>query len=665
MNQREFKPYVPAETTLREFTLKALLVGIIWSVILGAANAYLGLRAGMTVAATFPAAVIAMALLRPFKGSILEENIARTTAAVGEALVAGAIFTIPAFLISGVWDKLLYWQSTALMLVGGILGVLFIIFTRRILIEDTTLPFPESVACAEMVKAGQKGQTGAQYVFGALGLSAVIEFLKNPYGLQIFSDTTGKFFAFAKSKIQLLVGGTTIGAPGTYGGGIFLRSPNASPAMLGVGYIIGPRLAAIVFSGGVFAWLLLVPLLVFIKPDLAQLLGTKASLGETVDWSLLSAAVWNSYVRPLAVGAMLVGAFYTLFRMRGSLATGIARAFRDMKRMGGSSLGNRLEIDLPFKGVIIGIVLLVIPIAFIYYYFSQSLWGAIVAALVMTLAGFLFAAVAGYLVGTIGSSNNPISGLTLSTLIVAALLMVIVGVKGNPGIAAVLGVAAVVCVSSGVAGDMIQDLKVGHILGGTPWKMEVGCMIGAIAASLVMVIPLQILHEGYKAVGGIGGELLPAPQAGLMAMISKGIVGGEMAWPLILVGIAFSFGLILVRAPSPMLIAVGMYLPFQTTFAIFIGGVIRYIANKIAEKRLTEEQKGRFENVGILLSSGLIAGEAIMGMLIAGLVVAGKGQSPLPQISSNPWGGLVVFLLLAYILISMPLRGVQGGSKSA
>ncbi|MFB0518146.1 MAG: OPT family oligopeptide transporter [Acidobacteriota bacterium] len=663
MADKEFKPYVPAVTTLREFTLKAILLGIVLSVVLGAANAYVGLKAGMTVAATFPAAVIAMAVLRIFKGSILEENITRTTGAVGEALVAGAIFTIPAFIMTGVWGKLRYWESTVLMLIGGVLGVLFVIFLRRILIEDTELPFPESVACGEIVKAGQKGQTGAVYVFGTMGVAALIELFKNSRGIQLFSESVSGFFRLGRSVLQLFTGVLEpVGEAEGYSGGVFLRSPAASPAMIGVGYIIGPRLASVVFSGGVFGWILLVPLLLFINPAFANLVGGYLPDGEVVSWLTLSESVWFTMVRPLAVGAMLVGALFTLFKMRKSLTQGVGRAFRDIKRVKmGEITPNRLEKDLSFKSVITAILLLMIPIFFIYYYFSQSVGGALLSTLVMTVAGFLFAAVAGYLVGLIGSSNNPISGLTLTTLIIAALLMVLIGLKGPLGIAAVLGVAAVVCCSSGVAGDIMQDLKVGHILGGTPWKMEIACIIGVIAASLVMVFPLSILHRGTP--GGIGGPSLPAPQAGLMSMLSQGIVGGTMAWALVLVGMVFSIGLILIKSPSPMLIAVGMYLPLQTTAAIFVGGVIKYVVTRIYQRRkLGKELAGRGENVGILLASGLIAGEALTGVLIAALVVA---DVRLPAIGDNPLWGLVVFALLAAILIGIPLRSLKGATEQS
>jgi putative OPT family oligopeptide transporter len=656
MADKVFKPYVPEKTTLREFTFKAILLGAIMSIILGAANAYVGLRVGMTVAATFPAAVIAMAVLRIFKGSILEENICRTTAAVGEALVAGAIFTIPAFLIFPmpvIWKEVKYFESTILMLIGGVLGVLFVIFLRRILIEDTELPFPESVAVGEIVKSGQKGGTGAKYVFSALGLAALIQLFKSDQGIQIAREYFDAFVGFAKSKIQLLnpSDGSAVGSAGEYTGGIYLRSPAASPVLMGVGYIIGPRLSALVFSGGVLAWWLMVPLALFLNRGLEGMTGTS-------DWVTLSRAVWFSQVRPIAVGAMIVGALYTLFKMRKSLTTGIGRAFKDMRKVKlGEEETPRLEKDLSFKGVVITITILVIPIFFIYWYFSQNIGGAILAAIVMTIAGFLFAAVAGYLVGTIGSSNNPISGLTLSTLIIAALLMALIGLKGSFGIAAVIGVAAVVCCACGVAGDIMQDLKVGHILGGTPWKMELACIIGVIAAALVMVIPLNILHQGTP--GGIGGEGLPAPQAGLMKMLAVGIIEREMAWPLVLVGMMLSLGLILIKSPSPMIIAVGMYLPFETTSAIFVGGIIKYIVDKIIErKKLPKENKEKAENTGILLASGFIAGEAIMGIVLAALVVF---KINLPVISENPWLGLLIFVLVAFILIYFPLKALKGG----
>jgi putative OPT family oligopeptide transporter len=665
----EHKPYVSAETNMKEFTIPALLLGMILSIILGSANAYLGLKAGMTVAATFPAAVVAMAVLRMMRGTILEENTARTTAAVGEALAAGAIFTIPAFIIGGdnaVWkDGLHYWESTILMLLGGILGVLFVIFLRRVLIEDTSLPFPESVACAEIVKAGQGSQTGAGFVFSSLGLGALIQFIQADAGVKLLAANWTKFIHFSQSKLQMVVKGNAFGPPSLHGGGVFIQTPPASPALMSVGYIIGPKLSSVVFAGGVLAWFLLVPLLLFINPAGEMYLHVPFASGDYPDHAALANMVWYAQVRPLAVGAMLVGAFYTLFKMRKSLGAGIARAFRDLGKIGKGGSGEqvaRTERDLPLAWVTVAIFAMIVPIAYVYYLFCHSLTGAIVAALVMTLAGFLFAAVAGFLVGTIGSSNNPISGLTLSTLIIAALLMVAVGVRGTFGVAAVLGVATVVCCSSGVAGDIMQDLKVGHILGGTPWKMQLGCILGVVAAAFVLVIPLQILHDGTP--GGLGGSQLPAPQAGLMAMLARGIVGGEMAWPLVGVGAAFSVAMILIGAPSPMLIAVGMYLPITSTAPIFVGGIVKWLVDRsVARRNLEAAQKEKVDNTGVLIASGLIAGEALCGMGLAAYTAGASAEGPIATIYEGAWPSAVLILLIAAVLIYYPLRA--GGRAPA
>ncbi|MBU4445699.1 MAG: oligopeptide transporter, OPT family, partial [Candidatus Marinimicrobia bacterium] len=587
MANKEFKPFVPAETSMKELTFKALFLGVILAVVLGAANAYLGLKAGMTVAATFPAAVISMAVLRFFKGTILEENIARTTGAVGEALAAGAIFTLPAFIMTGVWKEFNYLTSTLLMLVGGILGVLLVIILRKTMVEDATLPYPESRACAEIVKAGQGGQSGAKFVFGSIGLAAFIELFKNPNGIFIIKDSVKGFLQFGLSKINLINSKAQVITSGakeavfSQKGGMVLQSPAASPAFLGVGYIIGFKLAAITFSGGIFGWLFLMPIVLFLMyNDLLPF----ADGGS--GWIEIAKSAYSSTVKPIAVGGMLVGAFYTLFKMRKNLIGGIGRGLADIGASKGSSVEvKRTDKDAPLGIVLISIGVIVLCMIILYHAFTQQIGSAILAAAVMAIAGFVFAAVAGYLVGIIGSSSNPISGLTLSTLLIAALLMVLVGMKGNPGVAAVLGIASVVCCVAGVAGDMMQDWKVGHILGGTPWKMQVGGMIGVVAAALVLVIPIMLLHEANT----IGSDALPAPQAGLMAMMSKGIVGGEMAWPLVIAGMFFAIALILIGSPSPMLISVGMYLPFNTTFAIFVGGLIKYIVDKVAEKRIKDQ----------------------------------------------------------------------------
>ena len=647
--QSDFKPFVPAQTDLPELTLKAILLGVVMAIVLGAANAYLGMKAGLTVAATFPAAVVAMAAMRLFRGSILEENIARTTASVGEALVAGAIFTIPAFMISGVWETLHYWETIAIMLIGGVLGVLFIIVLRRTLVVEANLPFPESVAAGELVKAGQGGQTGAGYVFSAMAFAGLWELIKNSHGIQVVVDYTRAFITLGTSSIELL------GKRITYYGGLLLESPAASPALVGVGFIVGPGVSAVVFSGAILGWLLLVPISLFLNPELS------AGISEQASWIELSEEVWMRQVRPLAVGTMIVAAFYTLLQLRKSLVTGMRRAFRDLQMAKtGTAQVTRLELDLNFKKVFLAIAILSIPLFFLYLYFSGSIPGSFLLTVIMLILGFLFAAVAGYLVGLLGSSNNPISGLTLSTLLISAILMVMIGVTGEAGIMGVLGVAGVVCCAAGVAGDMIQDLKVGHILGGTPWKMQVGEIIGVSFAGLVLVFFLDRIDKVYV----IGSAELPAPQAGLMALMAKGIVGGEMAWPLVIAGMFLAFALILIKAPSPMVIAVGMYLPFHSTAAIFVGGIIRWLLDRsLARRKMDTKKRTSAVNVGVLLSSGFIAGEALVAVLLAfwvGFVETGYLPA-LPHLAASPWAGMLIFLALLYLLVRVPLKAAEKG----
>jgi putative OPT family oligopeptide transporter len=591
---------------------------------------------------------------------------------VGEALVAGAIFTIPAFMMVNVrgerlWTDLRshFWVGTLILLAGGLLGIFFIIILRRPLCVESDLPFPESTASAEVVKAGQQGATDApQYVFGAMGVGALLQVLKDDKGLQYFKDSVSFFVHFPKSLIGYFGFQKEPIGDVAYTGGIAYTTPSASPALIGIGYIIGPRLAAINFSGGVIAWLVLIPLILFIDPDLPRRLG--ATVGGTAPWDLLSYTVWYNVVRPIAVGAMLVGAVYTLYGMREPILRSIRGAMQASSTAGTAAARTRLDIDIPIKWILLSIAGLVIPITIIYYHFARSWGAAILAALVMTLSGFFLAAVGGYLVGLVGSSNQPVSGLTLAALVIAALVMVAIGVKGLGGVAAVLGVASVVCCACCVSGSLIQDLKAGYLLGGTPWKMELVEVLSVTAVSFFLILPIIALHEANLATGGIGGLKLPAPQAGLMASLAQGIVGGQMAWGLILMGLLFGIALVMIQAPSPMLIAVGMYLPLETTSAIFVGGVMKWVADQWARRqKLSSEENAKFEERGILLASGLIAGEAITGILLAALFLTGvssltkllTGFDKLPFLDA--WGGwisLVAFAVIAYCLICLPLR---------
>ncbi len=673
--QKKFIPFVSAETNMAEFTLRALIIGLILAVVLGAANAYLGLRAGMTIAATYPAAVIGMALLKVMRGSILEENFARTVGSIGESVAAGAIFTLPAFFIAGIWDPFFtpghYVTSTVILISGGILGIMFVALLRRVMVDDAELPFPESVAAAEIHKSGQAIGSGSRFLFSAMGIGALIQTLGQ---MNFFKLSYDKFIAFKSHTIK--------STAFKVNGGALLSSPGISPAYMGVGYIIGPRLGALNFSGGLVAWGLLAPLVYFFvspyfTPDYLQEWATnfvasfpKYSVADALQKvsspEFQIGRIWFLIVRPIAIGGMLMGALYTLFKMRKSLAAGIARSISDVRKVAaGGSVELRTEKDIKFSWIIFGIILVALTTFIItYFVFKTALLPAIVAATLMIVLAFFFAAISGYLVGIMGSSNNPISGLTLTALVVTALILVILGVNAdNGGVAAVLGVAAIVCVSAAVAGEMLQDLKAGHILGGTPWKMQIGDIIGVVLAGAVMFIVLDFLNRADIAqglnenyIGGFGSKNLSAPQAGLMAMLSKGIVGGEMTWPLIVFGLFFGMGLILMQVKSPMLIAVGMYLPLETTFAIFLGGLVKGIVDMMIEKRkLNEAQRARVENIGILLASGLIAGEALTGLLFAPLKIANidfKQKLYDPHVMI----GFVIIVLISLFLIYIPLR---------
>jgi putative OPT family oligopeptide transporter len=668
--RKKHTPYVPVTMEMREFTFRALLIGLVMTGILGSANAYLGLKAGMTIAATYPAAVIGMALLRLMKGSLLEENIARTVGSIGESVAAGAVFTIPAFVMAGLWSGLTrdkYWNSVALMVIGGTLGILFVTLLRRVMVEDPELPFPESVAASEIHKAGQRGSTAAKILFANMGFGGLVYLLG---AVNVFSSSNTFFVNISALGKKLLLRTSTNPSVATTvtGGATIFNAPDISPAYLGVGYIIGPRLASLNFAGSLLAWGLLVPLLTFLLGPSIQ---ASQPAGQPLSWTVLAQAIYFSIVRPIAVGGMLVGATYTLFKMRTQLGAGMARAISDLKKSAAAhAASNRTERDLSAKIVFAGVGGVLLAMIALYYLFigsagnltsSKIIAGAVVAAVVMIVLGFLFAAVSGNLVGMIGSSNNPVSGLTLCTLVVAALLMVALGVSGTGGVAAVLGVAAVVCVSSAVAGEMLQDLKVGYILGGTPSKMQVGDLLGIVVASAVLFFPLAILDKAYH----FGSPELSAPQAGLMAMLAKGIVAGEMAWPLVIVGVLMGIAMIMIEVKSVMLFAVGMYLPLGTTFAIFTGGVIRWLTDKLRDRRgFNDAQKARVENAGVLTASGLIAGEALCGLVIAGLVGSGHDVT-LVKWTAPFWAALIALLVLIIAMVRVPLANAGSPDEPA
>ena len=667
---------------MKEFSLRAVILGAFMAMLMGAANAYLGLKAGMTIAATYTTAVIAMAVLKALKGTILEENAARTVGSIGGNIASGAIFVLPAFFISGIWNPFYstsnYIISTLILIFAGILGIMFVTLLRRVLIEDKDLPFPESIAAAEIHKSGQKGTGGSKFLLSGMGVGALLTALVD---FKFIAASWQKVVTFSK-------------------GSLLLRSPGMAPAYFGVGYIIGPRLGAINFSGGVLAWGLLAPAIAYFL--------NYANPSAIPDWAVEITRVWKAYVRYIAIGGMLVGAFYTLYKMHKSLLEGITRSFANLRKAAaGGIVSERTEKDLHMKYVLPILIVIAVVMFFIFNYFTGSVIPAAVATVVMIFLGFVFAAVSGYLVGIIGVSNNPTSGLTVSVLIVVAFLMIALGMSGNAGVAAVFGVAAFTCVSVSVAGEMMQDLKAGHILGCTPWKMQVGDIFGVISASLVMFLVLSLLHLGdikqttsneitklqnanttsvisksknpefagktfslaelsglspeiqndvLGTNAGFGGEKLPAPQASLMAIMARGIVEGKTELIMIIIGMFMGAALILMQVKSPMLISVGMYLPLDTSFAIFIGGLMKGIIDKIIAKRKYDDKtKEKITNTGILLSSGLIAGEALLGLLFAGLAFA---DIKIFHFFETPsfLGSIVAIVLLGVFLITIPLR---------
>ncbi|MGO9258212.1 MAG: OPT family oligopeptide transporter [Bryobacteraceae bacterium] len=681
---QQHRPFVPENMKMKEFTWRAILLGLVMTAVLGAANAYLGLRAGQTIAATYPAAVIGMAVLRLGKGSILEENIARTAGSIGESVAAGAVFTLPAFYLAHVWTPPViskdlgffgrlwalaadpnYLKSTALMLVGSVLGVLFVSLIRRVMVEDPELPFPESLAASEIHKAGQAGARAAKYLFYNIGFGALV-YLGGVFNL--FAPDKDFFFSVGQlGQSKLRLGGMNTNQVLGAGGVSTCAAPSVSPALIGVGYIIGPELAALNFSGSVIAWGLLIPLLIFfLGPQLQNYVPAGANQNES--WLGLANAVWRYIVRPIAVGGMMVGTCYTLFRMRKNLIAGLAKAVAELRGGGPppESVG-RTERYMSSKTVFALIGVTFVLMCVLYVYLSGLVTGGIAAALVMLIVGFFFATVSGYLVGVIGSSNNPISGLTLSTLVIAALLMVTMGVSGASGVVAVLGVAAVVCVSSAVAGELLQDFKVGYILGGTPRTIQIAELIAVVVASVVMYFPLMILYQGNINSGGsgFGDKGLSAPQAGLMASLAQGIVGGDMAWPLVITGILMGLAMIMFRVKSPMLVAIGMYLPIATTSAIFVGGMIRWFTDTRRRRAgCNEAQSARVENVGVLVASGLIAGEALAGLVTATFKFE---DWKLPEVFKEPsyLAGIVVMALIAWALVKVPMKNAGDPNEPA
>jgi len=642
---KDHKPYIGPETTLPEVTFKAVILGIILSAILSAANAYLGLFAGMTVSASIPAAVISMAVLKMFKTSnILENNAVQTAASAGESLAAGVIFTFPALILMNYWTEFNYLQTTFIALCGGVLGVLFTIPLRNALIVKQNLKFPEGVATAEVLKTGTEGGKGIKYLVLAALTGAVVKLCEG--GFKLWGATFEKA-AISKSS----------GAYGFFG-------INNSPALIAVGYIVGLRIASLVFIGGVITWWIAIPLYLMINgvDAVSADLGLPAEAGASdIGW-----AVWSSKMRYLGVGAMLIGGIWALISIKDALIPAIKQGFDAFKKSG-DSLDEvlRTEKDTPMNYVVIGIALLILPIFLIYMREIGILPVSLTMAFIMVIGGFLFSAVAGYMAGLVGSSNNPISGVTIATVLTAALLLAaMMGTDSPKGPAAAILIGAVVCCAAAIAGDNMQDLKAGHILGATPQKLQIMQMVGVVSAAVVIAPVLDLLNTGYGF--GTGEGQLSAPQASLMQSIAEGVFGGNLPWNLIWIGVGL--GALIIAADLfqksrgssfriPVLaVAVGLYLPFELDSSIMLGGIIAWAVSAYQQRNAQldnfKAREQRSEQTGLLFASGLITGEALVGIALA-VPVALTGDKNVLSLLDSPLDssiGLLVLLAICFWL---------------
>jgi len=638
---------------LPEITIKGVILALILAAILAAANAYLGLFAGMTVSATIPAAVISMGVLRLFKNNnILENNIVQTAASAGEAIAAGCIFTLPALILLGTWQTFDYKWVTIIAGFGGVLGVLFTIPLRRSFIVDSKLQFPEGIATAKVLESGQTGGEGLRQIVHT-GLAGGL--------FKIVSDLVGLW----PDKLQV---SRAIGSSVTAFG------VTLSPALLAVGLIVGLNISILMFLGGATNWLIAIPAYSHFHPRPEDL--------SVANWA---EKIWRDQTRYIGVGAMLVGGLWTVFRMRKTLLQGVTSGLRAYRSVDGTGQPAaeipRTERDMPMKWILVLMVLSVVPLFFVYHAFVQKIEVSITMAVLMLIAGFAFSAVAGYMAGLVGSSNNPISGVTITTIVFSAFFLMLLIGKGAPiGPAAAIIIGAVVCCAASIAGDNLQDLKTGYIVGATPWKQQVMLAIGTLTGAAVIAPVLTLLQHAYGFAGQPtpAARPLPAPQANVMASVAKGIFEGGLDWTFIIIGMVGAAGLIVLDTilekrrshfRTPVLaVAIGFYLPFAQSVAIFIGGVVAALVKRaLVRQRATKEMEEVSEQKSVLFASGLITGEALMGIIVAIPVVLMKNKglelpltslwgqkaaASLPSLrlwieSYGAWIGLVVLLLIA------------------
>ncbi len=637
-NKNDFKPYVPASKITPEFTITSVIMGVILAVVFGAANAYLGLRVGMTVSASIPAAVIAMGVIRVImrKNSILESNLVQTIGSAGESLAAGSIFTLPALFLwasEGVMEKPSILSITLIALVGGLLGVFFMVPLRNALIvkEHGTLPYPEGTACAEVLLAGEEGGANASTVFAGMGLSAAFKFIID--GLKA-----------VPGEISLKVKGFA----GEIGTQIY-------PAVMSVGYICGFRISSYMFAGGVLSWLVLIPLIVMFGSDLVMYPAVDKTVGE-IFASGGASGIWSNYIRYIGAGALAAGGIISLIK---SLPL-IVRTFRDaIKGMGKGSAAapTRTETDLNMKVVLIAIAALTLAVWLI-----PAIPVSLPGALIVVVFGFFFATVSSRMVGLVGSSNNPVSGMAIATLLIATMIIKFTGASGVDGMTASIAIGSIICIVAAISGDTSQDLKTGYLLGSTPKKQQIGEIIGVIAAALAIGGTLYLLDSAW----GFGSEELAAPQATLMKMIIEGVMSAELPWNLVFIG-AFIAVLVEVMGIPVLPFAIGVYLPVQLNACILVGGIVRLIFDKM---KCEENKKKSIISDGTLFCSGMIAGEGLMGIVLALLAVFGvdsvlniSDNLNLPEAVSSI-GSLVLFALIILSLLKFSIWKKRGESKN-
>ncbi|MGF0145891.1 OPT family oligopeptide transporter [Lachnospiraceae bacterium SGI.054] len=617
-NKKEFKPYIPADKVVPEFTVTALLIGILLAIVFGAANAYLGLLVGMTVSASIPAAVISMGIIRVIlrKDSILENNMVQTIGSAGESVAAGAIFTLPALFLWAEEGKIAFPSILSIALIalfGGILGVCFMVPLRQALIveEHGTLPFPEGTACAEVLLAGEEGGSKAGTVFAGLGIAAVYKFLAD--GMQLFPSEIGhafKNYSGAQIGMQVL------------------------PALGGVGYICGPKISSYMFAGGTLSWFVLMPMIALFGGD-ATIFPASVTVNELlVDGP---SALWSNYIKYIGAGAVATGGIISLIKSLPLIVRTFKQAIGSMKKNAGSSNQLRTEQDLPFP-LLIGVIIVIAVLIWILPIFPVNLIGA----LIIVVFGFFFATVSSRMVGLIGSSNNPVSGMTIATLLFATVILKVTGTTGLTGMVGAISIGGIICIVAAIAGDASQDLKTGFIVGATPSKQQVGEIIGVVASSAAIGFVLYLLNEAW----GYGTEKIPAAQATMMKMLVEGIMNEELPWAMILIGVFIAIVVEILKMPV-MPFAVGMYLPFSLSAGIMAGGVVRIFVEK---KKGTEAEKKARTDRGLLFTSGMIAGEGIIGILLAVFAVVkidSKIILPfhLPQVCS-----LVLYIALLVLL---------------